>query len=112
MGYDWPGNVRELENFIERAFILCPDGIIQISHLPDEITFHGNRSNAKSSLHDSRSQLEIQEIKLALEKNGMNRLAAARELDMHKTTLFRKIRQYGIELPQKDGRSRNRKKVS
>ncbi len=112
MGYDWPGNVRELENFIERAFILCPDGTIQISHLPDEITFHGNRSNTKSSLHDSRSQLEIQEIKLALEKNGMNRLAAARELDMHKTTLFRKIRQYGIELPEKDGRSRNRNKVS
>jgi len=107
MAYDWPGNVRELENIIERAFVLCPDGVIGIAHLPDEITLHGSRSSAPVSLQDARSQLEIQSIRAALERNGGNRLATAQELGMHKTTLFRKIKLLGITLPEKDGRSKS-----
>jgi len=106
MAHDWPGNVRELENIIERAFVLCPDGVIEIAHLPDEITLHGSRSSASISLQDARSQLEIQSIIAALGRNGGNRLATAQELGMHKTTLFRKIKQLGITLPEKDGRSK------
>lgn len=106
MAHDWPGNVRELENIIERAFVLCPDGIIEIAHLPDEITLHGSRSTSSATLHDARSQLELQAIRSSLERNNFNRLAVAQELGMHKTTLFRKIKQLGITLPQRDGRSR------
>jgi PAS domain S-box-containing protein len=106
MAHDWPGNVRELENVIERAFVLCPDGTIEISHLPDELTLHGSRSAGPVSLQDARSQMEAQAIQTSLEQNGFNRLATAKALGMHKTTLFRKIRQLGIVLPEQDGRSR------
>jgi len=108
MAHDWPGNVRELENIIERAFVVCPDGTIDIAHLSEEITAHGGHHAAgvSGSLHAVRSQLEAQLIAATLEKNAFNRLAAAQELGMHKTTLFRKIKQLGIELPAKDGRSK------
>lgn len=105
MAQDWPGNVRELENIIERAFVLCPDGMLNITHLPGEITRHGNRTDEALSLYDARLELEAQAIKAALERNNFSRLAAARELGMHKSTLFRKVRQLGIILPSKDGRS-------
>jgi transcriptional regulator with PAS, ATPase and Fis domain len=106
MAHDWPGNVRELENVIERAFVLCPDGTIEIRHLPDELTLHGSRSAGPASLQDARFQMEAQTIQTALERNSYNRLATARALGMRKTTLFRKIRQLGITLPEKDGRSK------
>jgi transcriptional regulator with PAS, ATPase and Fis domain len=109
IAHDWPGNVRELENIIERAFVLCPDGLIEIAHLPDEITYHRRGVTEPTSLQDARSQLDAQAIRAALERNGFNRLAAAHELGMHKTTLFRKIRQLGIILPEQDGRSKTAK---
>jgi DNA-binding NtrC family response regulator len=36
--YDWPGNIRELRNAIERAIIFCDDPVIDVNHLPMEIT--------------------------------------------------------------------------
>lgn len=105
MAHDWPGNVRELENVIERAFVLCPDGTIDIRHLPDELTLHGSRPAGPASLQEARFQIEAQAIQAALERTNYNRLEAARVLGMHETTLFRKIRQLGISLPEKDGRS-------
>jgi transcriptional regulator with PAS, ATPase and Fis domain len=49
--------------------------------------------------------LDARAIRTALERNGCNRLAAAKELHMHKTTLFRRMRKLGIVLPKQDGRS-------
>ena len=49
--------------------------------------------------------LDAQAINSALERNSYNRLAAAKELGIHKSTLFRKIKKLGITLPQIDGRS-------
>ncbi len=106
MAHDWPGNVRELENVIERAFILCPDGIIEIPHLPDEMTHHKTRVTISDSLLETRSRLEVEAIQSVLQKYDYNRQAAAKALGMHKSTFFRKVRQLGITLPQKDGRSR------
>jgi transcriptional regulator with GAF, ATPase, and Fis domain len=57
----------------------------------------------------AREMLDAQGIRSALERNNYNRLAAARELGMHKSTLFRKIKKLGIALPRKDGRSATRK---
>lgn len=106
MAHDWPGNVREIENIIERAFVLCPDGRIEMTHLPDEISLIGSRHTLPNGLQDARLQLESEAIRTALERNGFSRLAAARELGMHKSTLFRKIKQLGITPPEKDGRSK------
>lgn len=104
LAHDWPGNVRELENVIERAFILCGDGDIRLAHLPADLTARVTAA-APADLRAARDLLDTQSILTALRRNGFNRLAAARELGVHKSTLFRRIRQLGIALPPRDGRS-------
>jgi len=106
MAHHWPGNVRELENAIERAFILCQDGPIRIEHLPEELRFHGASGNAGQPVGLAHDLLDAQSIHDALERNGYNRLAAAKDLGIHKTTLFRRMKRLGIALPEQDGRSR------
>jgi PAS domain S-box-containing protein len=105
MAHDWPGNVRELENVIERAFILCREGDIDIRHLPDELTARGKSAGTDSDFRSAHELLDIQAIRAALERHGCNREAAARELGIHKTTFFRRLKKLGISLPQRDGRS-------
>ena len=105
MAHDWPGNVRELENVIERAFILCREGDIDIRHLPDEFTARGKSAGTDSDFRSAHELLDIQAIRAALERHGYNRQAAARELGIHKTTFFRKLKRLGISLPKRDGRS-------
>jgi len=110
MAHDWPGNVRELENVIERSFILCNKGSIGIEHLPEELTAHSTCQQLDCSMRTTRELLEAQAISRALERNADNRLAAAKELGIHKSTLFRKMKKLGVPLPEQDGRSRRPKK--
>ncbi len=109
MAHDWPGNVRELENVIERSFILCSAGLIDIAHLPEELTARGGSSPASTSIQSAHNLLDARCLQLALERNGFNRLAAARDLGIHKTTFFRKIKKLGITLPTRNGRSQRPK---
>jgi len=106
MAYDWPGNIRELENAIERAFILCNQGIIAIRHLPEELAARYSEHTFPSDMQTARELVEAQSIQNALEQTGFNRLAAARLLGIHKSTLFRKMKRLGLFLPEKDGRTR------
>lgn len=101
MAHDWPGNVRELENVIERAFILCRSGLIDILHLPEHLTAADNRQTSISDMRSARDQSDSQAILRALEESGYNRLEAAKRLGIHKTTLFRKIKKLGIR-PEKN----------
>ena len=110
MAHDWPGNIRELENAIERAFILCGEGQIGIGHLPEDLTARGAAAGADSDVRSSHDILDTQAILSALERNAFNRQAAAKELGIHKTTLFRRMKKLGIPLPGQDGRSRRRQK--
>jgi len=105
MAHDWPGNVRELENVIERSFILCNEGSIEIAHLPEDLTRHGASASSPSDIQTAHDLLDAQSIRAALERNNYSRMAAARELGIHKTTFFRRIRKLGIPLPKRDGRS-------
>ena len=107
MAHDWPGNVRELENVIERSFVLCRDTYIDIAHLPEELRTHGGPASAAPGLKHAHHALEAQSIRTALKRNHFNRLATARELGIHKTTLFRRMKKLGIVLPKQDGRSRS-----
>jgi PAS domain S-box-containing protein len=105
MSYDYPGNIRQLENIIEHAFILCSQGEIGLSHLPGDLTVSGSSTDpTSSSIHVIRQSSEREAILKALQRNGYNRLAAARELGMHKTTLFRKLKKLKLSLPDADGR--------
>jgi transcriptional regulator with PAS, ATPase and Fis domain len=106
MAHNWPGNIRELENAVERAFILCNEGCIGIGHLPGELTAHGTVKSADSEMRSAHDIVDAQAIRAALERNAFNRLAAAKELGIHKTTLFRRMKKLGISPPDQDGRSR------
>jgi len=111
MLHSWPGNVRELRNVIERSFIVCHEGLIEPCHLPADFLSPASLASTSSStsekLADALRNLEILCIQDALFRNHGNRLAAALELGIHKSTLFRKVHQLGIELPACDGRSRH-----
>lgn len=101
MSYDYPGNVRELDNIIEHGCVLCSGSLIRSEHLPDWISPQTENLGTALSL----GEMEKQFIISILRKNNWNRLAASKELKIHKTTLFRKIKRLGIELPDQDGRS-------
>jgi transcriptional regulator with PAS, ATPase and Fis domain len=105
MAHDYPGNIRELENIIEHAYVLCPDGLIGPRHLPEELVARTPRVTPQRDLGQAVQTAERQAILDALKRNRFNRLAAAHELRMHKSTLFRKIKALGIDLPETDGRS-------
>ncbi len=106
MAHDWPGNIRELENAIEHAFILCGNGVIDIRHLPEDLTARSTVPSADFDIHASRDLMETQTIQRALEQAGFNRLAAAKALGIHKSTLFRKMKRLGLDFPSADGRTR------
>jgi len=107
MGHDFPGNARELENILEHAFVLCSRGLIELQHLPPELRRGRTGGRPETNTGLSLKALEALHIADALRRNHGNRKAAADELDIHTSTLFRKIRDLDIETPDSDGRSRS-----
>jgi DNA-binding NtrC family response regulator len=90
--HPWPGNVRQLENVVERAVILRKAGLVQPSDLPPEM---GDAAATDSSR--SLDELERQHILQLLEECGGNRSRVARILGISRRTVYRKLRQYGID---------------
>jgi PAS domain S-box-containing protein len=108
LAHNYPGNIRELENIIERAFVLCTGKMIERRHLPAELSgmMVPIARDKTISIAEHKQTAEAQAIRSALAQNNYNRTATARVLGLHKSTLFRKINQYGIQLPSQDGRHR------
>jgi transcriptional regulator with PAS, ATPase and Fis domain len=102
MAHDYPGNVRELENIIEHAFILRRVGLIGPEHLPAPL----QPENAAIPPTRGRSLQAMERLQIvdALRRAGGNRRAAARELGIHPSTLYRKAQAMDIDLPSEDGR--------
>jgi DNA-binding NtrC family response regulator len=123
--YHWPGNVRELENAIERAVVLSPRPVIQPGDLPQPVqAAHSGEAEAgpaakgepagEATIHipalaggwnpmplsQALVEPERQIIKAALEANDWNRQATAAELQINRTTLYKKIKQFGLDSPQ------------
>jgi PAS domain S-box-containing protein len=105
IAHDYPGNVRELQNVIEHAFVLIGEGQIELEHLPAEFVPVSSARSAGRKLVEAMKSTEAHAIREAVRRNGGNRLLAARELGMHKSTLFRKVRLLKIDLPAQDGRT-------
>lgn len=97
--HDWPGNVRELRNVIERAAIICEDEEILPKHLPEYIQAYRKPAvsgDSEGYYHQEIAHLERQMIRNALKDNGGNRQAAARQLGIHRSLLYKKIKDLGI----------------
>ena len=105
MNHNYPGNIRELENIIEHAFVLCSNGNIHVQHLPGHLSLPIFPLENRDTLINALKPLEANTILNALKRNNYSRTETARELGMHKSTLFRKIKKLGITLPEWDGRS-------
>jgi PAS domain S-box-containing protein len=105
MRCDFPGNARELENAIEHAFVLCKNGLIDLRHLPQEILECAGIPAIEVGPGATLRSIEAVHISDALRRHEGSRKAAAEELGIHPTTLRRKIKNLGIELPSHDGRS-------
>lgn len=100
--YHWPGNVRELENTIERAIILCGDGSILPEHLAIRITSASEirlRDGAGLKEVGAYAQAEAEKglIKRVLAETKGNKKKAAEILRVDYTTLFEKLKKYGLQ---------------
>jgi two-component system NtrC family response regulator len=100
--YDWPGNVRELENVIERAVVMSPGEIIQVSDLPKDFidsahsSLHMDGIPIDANLYDTLAQVEQNMILRALEKANYVQAHAADLLGIGKSGLNQKIKKYGL----------------
>ncbi|MGC1782558.1 MAG: sigma-54 dependent transcriptional regulator [Acidobacteriaceae bacterium] len=106
-GYDWPGNVRELENTIERACALSSGPVIHLGDMPTQLQEYRMQSEhpaeataAEDTEADSAiltiAEMEKQAILNTLRQLNGDKLTAARLLGIGKTTLYRKLKEYGI----------------
>jgi PAS domain S-box-containing protein len=105
ISHDYPGNVRELENIIEHGCVLCPGNLIRTKHLPEWLRPRIENTMTASNL----AEVEKQFIISILKKNKWNRLATAKELKIHKTTLFRKMKKLHIIPPNHTAKSNKEK---
>ncbi len=95
--YPWPGNVRELENTIERAVLLSKDKFIGPFDLPDSIRQDQWQNTYRPmSLKDALAEPEKNIVHRALQVNHWNRQETARALQINRTTLYKKMKQYGL----------------
>jgi DNA-binding NtrC family response regulator len=95
MNYSWPGNVRELEHAIERAVIVARGVSIKVRELPPEVLQKG-RMRASDDNLDLKDKERVM-IERALDRYRGNRRQAAGALKISTVTLWRKMKQYGIE---------------
>jgi two-component system NtrC family response regulator len=100
--YDWPGNVRELENVIERAVVMSPEEIIQVSDLPKDFIDHANSTlhmggiPVDANLYDTLALVEKNMIIRALKKANYVQAHAAELLGIGKSGLNQKIKKYKL----------------
>jgi two-component system response regulator AtoC len=91
--YDWPGNLRELENAIERAVVLCEEGVLTLADLPPALQFSSGArpATAHGTLKERLRAFERLTILQAIEAVGGDRGRAAQELGIGLSTLYRKL---------------------
>jgi len=96
--YPWPGNVRELENVMERTAILAQVETIEPDDLPPHVTA-GLALGPAPNLGGQQTLADAERIQIiqTLERCGRNQSRAAEALGIGRTTLWRKLRQYGLD---------------
>ena len=114
LNHSWPGNIRELEHVIERAYVLCVGDTITTDHLPGELM---TAEAPRQPIHEPApiqpatvqpispvmdSEDEVERIIDALRRTAGNKAKAARLLGVDRSTLYRKISGYNIDLSDLD----------
>jgi DNA-binding NtrC family response regulator len=101
--YPWPGNVRELENVIERTVILAQNPLIDIEDLPKQLqtaTAESDEGDGKVlPLKRALEEPEKRIIERTLRLCNWNRQQAAAMLQINRTTLYMKMKKFGLEIP-------------
>jgi len=95
--YNWPGNIRELKNIIERAVILADDNVLDETLLPYEMQEPQPSKNGSLPSTFDLSSIEKHHIQRVLNHTHGNRAEAARLLNIGVATLYRKLKDYGLE---------------
>ncbi|MBS2020523.1 MAG: sigma 54-interacting transcriptional regulator [Deltaproteobacteria bacterium] len=88
--YRWPGNVRELGNVVEHAVAFAEGGLVEVAHLPEEVTSSGPAAPPAGALR-SLAEMEHQHISAVLAACDNNQVLAAKVLGISRTTLWRKL---------------------
>jgi two-component system response regulator HydG len=111
MRHDWPGNVRELENAIERACAMSSGPVLHLGDLPTQLQQKGLEARRAAAVTGegtavagapelkTLADLEREAILGAIRTLNGDKLQAARLLGIGKTTLYRKLKEYGIADP-------------
>jgi len=94
MSHDFPGNIRELENIIEYATVVCKNSLIRMENLPDYL------QPSKKAGRISWGTLERGFLLETLKRNQWNRSATAKQLGIHTSTLWRKMKRLNIRAPR------------
>ena len=95
LAHDYPGNVRELENVLEHAFVVGQGPLLKPEHLPSYIL----RASALTPAGEPARRApdgEQEELLAVLRKHGGNKTLAALELGIHRSTLWRRVRKFGL----------------
>jgi two-component system response regulator HydG len=114
MRHDWPGNVRELENAVERACTMSSGPVLHLGDLPTQLQQQGlemrrTAATAGESAEEggapevkTLADLERDAILGAIRTLNGDKLQAAKLLGIGKTTLYRKLKEYGIADPLRE----------
>jgi len=101
MAHPWRGNIRELENMVERAVVLSQESILQEHHFPGLVNgSEDSPMNIGARVGMTASEIEQLAIEKTLQYCLDDKQKAARILQIGMATLYRKIKEYGIDPPQ------------
>jgi DNA-binding NtrC family response regulator len=100
LAYNWPGNVRELRNAVEYAFVLCDGGWIEPRHMPPKILGGRRERNGKPRTVKPDSQQGRVALISLLRKARGNQSEVARLLGVSRVTVWKRIKKYGIRIPE------------
>lgn len=95
--HSYPGNIRELENVLQHAFVICQSDVIEVNHLPAYLLNRGTTVQIHNGTTTVK-EFEKRKIEETLLRNRFNRELTAKELGMHVSTLWRKMRKLGVQL--------------
>jgi PAS domain S-box-containing protein len=96
--YEYLGNVRELENIVEHCVVLCRDNYIDVKHLPEDFLERVKQRITPKSMKEEFNKSESKILEETLVRNLGNRAKTAEELGIDRTTLWRKMKKYGINI--------------